>query len=204
VRSTKLRGIGLDEACTMALSDLVEWASGIAATMPDELVAMARQIVDELTITARRLLDLGLGYLSLDRASSTLSTGERQRVQLARAVRNRTTGVLYVLDEPSIGLHPANLDGLTGLVRDLLADGNSVLVVDHDVALLREADWLVEIGPGSGREAALRDRSGIRAIGLPAWNPSPHQKQRNPSSVQRNAAARSRRRSPQIRPGSDC
>ena len=152
VRSTKLRGIGLDEACTMALSDLVEWASGIAATMPDELVAMARQIVDELTITARRLLDLGLGYLSLDRASSTLSTGERQRVQLARAVRNRTTGVLYVLDEPSIGLHPANLDGLTGLVRDLLADGNSVLVVDHDVALLREADWLVEIGPGSGRE----------------------------------------------------
>ena len=151
-RSTTVRGLGLDEACTMALSDLVEWAAGIVDTMPEELVAMARQIIDELTTTARRLLGLGLGYLSLDRASSSMSTGERQRVQLARAVRNRTTGVLYILDEPSIGLHPANLAGLTGLVRDLLADGNSVLVVDHDVALLREADWLVEIGPGSGRE----------------------------------------------------
>ncbi|MBM6980360.1 MAG: excinuclease ABC subunit UvrA [Actinomyces succiniciruminis] len=151
VRSTKVRGIGLDEACRLPLGDLVQWAAGIPDTMPQELVAMARQIVDELTVTARRLLDLGLGYLSLDRASSTLSTGERQRVQLARAVRNRTTGVLYVLDEPSIGLHPANLDGLTGVVRDLLADGNSVLVVDHDVALLREADWLLEIGPGSGQ-----------------------------------------------------
>ncbi|WP_180272009.1 excinuclease ABC subunit UvrA [Actinomyces ruminis] len=150
VRSTKVRGIGLDEACRLPLSELVEWAAGIADTMPQELVAMARQIVDELIVTARRLLDLGLGYLSLDRASSTLSTGERQRVQLARAVRNRTTGVLYVLDEPSIGLHPANLAGLTGVLRDLLADGNSVLVVDHDVALLREADWLLEIGPGSG------------------------------------------------------
>lgn len=152
VRSTTVRGIGLDEACRLPLGELVEWAAGIPGTMPEELVAMARQIVDELTVTARRLLDLGLGYLSLDRASSTLSTGERQRVQLARAVRNRTTGVLYVLDEPSIGLHPANLAGLTGVVRDLLADGNSVLVVDHDVALLREADWLLEIGPGSGRE----------------------------------------------------
>ncbi|RLP10062.1 excinuclease ABC subunit UvrA [Propionibacterium australiense] len=151
-RSTTVRGIGLDEACRLPLGELVEWAAGIPGAMPEELVAMARQIVDELTVTARRLLDLGLGYLSLDRASSTLSTGERQRVQLARAVRNRTTGVLYVLDEPSIGLHPANLTGLTGVVRDLLADGNSVLVVDHDVALLREADWLLEIGPGSGRE----------------------------------------------------
>ena len=151
-RSTTVRGLGLDEACRLALDDLVEWAAGIPGTMPDELVAMAHQIVDELTVTARRLLELGLGYLSLDRASSTLSTGERQRVQLARAVRNRTTGVLYVLDEPSIGLHPANVDGLLGVMRDLLADGNSVLVVDHDAALLREADWLLEIGPGSGRE----------------------------------------------------
>ena len=151
-RSTRVRGLGLDEACAMSLADLVNWTGGIPDTVPGELVAMARQIVDELTVTARRLLELGLGYLSLDRASSTLSTGERQRVQLARAVRNRTTGVLYVLDEPSIGLHPANVDGLLGVMRDLLADGNSVLVVDHDAALLREADWLLEIGPGSGRE----------------------------------------------------
>ncbi|WP_303323561.1 excinuclease ABC subunit UvrA [Actinomyces radicidentis] len=150
VRSTKVRGIGLDEACTMPLADLLDWAAGIPATMPGELVAMAHQIVDELTVTARRLMDLGLGYLSLDRASSTLSTGERQRVQLARAVRNRTTGVLYVLDEPSIGLHPANVEGLLGVMRDLIADGNSVLVVDHDAELLAQADWLLEIGPGSG------------------------------------------------------
>ncbi|AYD90037.1 excinuclease ABC subunit UvrA [Actinomyces lilanjuaniae] len=151
-RSTMVRGISLDQACVMPLGDLVEWAAGIPGTMPDDLTAMARQIVDELTVTATRLLDLGLGYLSLDRASSTLSTGERQRVQLARAVRNRTTGVLYVLDEPSIGLHPANVAGLLAVMRDLLADGNSVLVVDHDAALLAQADWLLEIGPGSGAQ----------------------------------------------------
>ena len=150
-RSTKVRGLSLDKACAMSLADLVDWAGGVPDTMPGELAAMARQIVDELTVTARRLLDLGLGYLALDRASSTLSTGERQRVQLTRAVRNRTTGVLYVLDEPSIGLHPANVEGLLGVMRHLQADGNSVLVVDHDADLLRRADWLVEIGPGSGR-----------------------------------------------------
>ncbi len=150
VRSTKVRGIGLDEASAMTLAELVDWAAGIPDTMPPELVDMARQIVDELTVTAQRLLELGLGYLALDRASATLSTGERQRVQLARAVRNRTTGVLYVLDEPSIGLHPANVDGLLGVMRDLIADGNSVLVVDHDADLLARTDWLLEIGPGSG------------------------------------------------------
>ena len=101
---------------------------------------------------SKRLIELGLGYLGLDRPSSTLSTGERQRVQLARAVRNQTTGVLYVLDEPSIGLHPANIDGLIGVIRDLLRDGNSVVLVDHDVQVLREADWFIEMGPGSGNE----------------------------------------------------
>ncbi|MGK2349505.1 excinuclease ABC subunit UvrA [Actinomyces sp. W5033] len=152
VRATRLRGIGLDEACAMALADLLEWVDAVPASVPADLRAMAEQIIDELRVTARRLTDLGLGYLSLDRASSTLSTGERQRVQLARAVRNRTTGVLYVLDEPSIGLHPHNLRGLTGVIEDLLADGNSVLLVDHDAELLRRADWLLEIGPGSGVE----------------------------------------------------
>ena len=151
-RATRLRGIGLDEACAMALADLLEWVDAVPASVPADLRAMAEQIIDELRVTARRLMDLGLGYLSLDRASSTLSTGERQRVQLARAVRNRTTGVLYVLDEPSIGLHPHNLRGLTGVIEDLLADGNSVLLVDHDAQLLRRADWLLEIGPGSGVE----------------------------------------------------
>ena len=111
---------------------------------------MAERICESFRDAARRLMELGLDYLTLDRAASTLSTGERQRMQLARAVRNRTTGVLYVLDEPSIGLHPANMEGLTGVMRDLLADGNTVVLVDHDTNVLREADWLIELGPEAG------------------------------------------------------
>lgn len=145
-------GIDLAEATAKTLDDLVAWVPSIERSLPPDMIAMARSIVGQLQDTARRLVELGLGYLSLDRASSTLSTGERQRVQLARAVRNETTGVLYVLDEPSIGLHPSNVDGLLGVVRDLLRDGNSVVLVDHDVQVLREADWLIEIGPGSGAE----------------------------------------------------
>ena len=108
------------------------------------------QQFDYFESEAKRLMDLGLGYLTLDRSASTLSTGERQRMQLARAVRNRTTGVLYVLDEPSIGLHPSNIVGLTGVMHDLVADGNSVILVDHDTQILKEADWIVEMGPEAG------------------------------------------------------
>ena len=149
-RAPRVRGIGLDEACQMPLSDLLEWVGGIPASLPEPMRPMAQSICGAFRAVARRLLDLGLGYLSLDRAASTLSTGERQRMQLARAVRNRTTGVLYVLDEPSIGLHPANLVGLTAVMRDLVADGNSVLLVDHDTQVLAESDWLLEMGPGAG------------------------------------------------------
>ncbi|RDI24755.1 excinuclease ABC subunit A [Lentzea flaviverrucosa] len=145
-------GIDLAEATAKTLDDLVAWVPLVVRSLPPDMLAMAQSITGQLLGTARRLVELGLGYLSLDRASSTLSTGERQRVQLARAVRNETTGVLYVLDEPSIGLHPSNVDGLLGVVRDLLRDGNSVVLVDHDVQVLREADWLIEIGPGSGAE----------------------------------------------------
>ena len=134
----------------MALDELSAWVASVPDAVPSEVRDMARAIVGEMAEPMRRLQQLGLGYLSLDRASSSLSTGERQRVQLARAVRGRTTGALYVLDEPSIGLHPSNVDGLLGVVDDLLADGNSVLLVDHDVRVLRHADHLVEIGPGSG------------------------------------------------------
>lgn len=144
--------LNLAEVTAMTLDGVLEWAGGVADTVPAEMRPMAEALVETLTGMARRLVELGLGYLSLDRAGSTLSTGERQRVQLARAVRNRTTGVLYMLDEPSIGLHPVNVDGLLGVMRDLLADGNSVVFVDHDVQILREADWLIEIGPGSGTE----------------------------------------------------
>ena len=151
-RASLVDGVNLADATAKTLDELISWTPRIEGTLPPDMASMTRSIVDQLLQTARRLVELGLGYLSLDRASSTLSTGERQRVQLARAVRNETTGVLYVLDEPSIGLHPSNVDGLLGVMRDLLKDGNSVVLVDHDVQVLREADWLIEIGPGSGAE----------------------------------------------------
>lgn len=149
-RAPKLRGISLAEACTMTLSDLIQWVAGVPASLPEEMRPMAESICESFQSASKRLTDLGLSYLTLDRAASTLSTGERQRMQLARAVRNRTTGVLYVLDEPSIGLHPSNLEGLTGVMRDLVADGNSVVLVDHDTHVLSEADWLIELGPEAG------------------------------------------------------
>ena len=149
-RAPKLCGLTLAEACTMTLSALTAWARDMPGSLPEEMRPMALSIADSFLSASRRLLDLGLGYLTLDRASSTLSTGERQRMQLARAVRNRTTGVLYVLDEPSIGLHPANIAGLTGVMRDLVSDGNTVILVDHDTQILREADWIIEMGPRAG------------------------------------------------------
>ncbi|MDD7581802.1 excinuclease ABC subunit UvrA [Corynebacterium sp. 32222D000AT] len=149
-RQPRIGERNLADVTAMSLDDVLAWAQGVPAEVPQEMQDMAGALVDTLTGMARRLVELGLGYLSLDRAGSTLSMGERQRVQLARAVRNRTTGVLYVLDEPSIGLHPVNVDGLLGVMRDLLTDGNSVVFVDHDVQILNKADWLVEIGPGSG------------------------------------------------------
>lgn len=150
-RAPKIRGIGLDAACQMTLSDLVSWVSDVPASLPEEMRSMANSICDAFAAVAKRLMDLGLGYLTLDRAASTLSTGERQRMQLARAVRNRTTGVLYVLDEPSIGLHPVNVKGLIDVMHDLIADGNSVLLVDHDTQILSASDWLIEMGPGAGK-----------------------------------------------------
>ena len=149
-RAPKLQGISLDEACAMTLSELVVWVEGVPQSLPEEMRPMAQSICEAFQATAKRLMDLGLGYLTLDRSASTLSTGERQRMQLARAVRNRTTGVLYVLDEPSIGLHPSNIVGLTGVLQDLVADGNSVILVDHDTQILKESDWLIEMGPEAG------------------------------------------------------
>ena len=149
-RATIIRGISIDEVCTMTLSELVYCVRGIPTSLPDEMKPMAESICETFESMAKRLIDLGLGYLTLDRSAATLSTGERQRMQLARAVRNRTTGVLYVLDEPSIGLHPSNIVGLTGVMHDLVSDGNSVILVDHDTQILKEADWIVEMGPEAG------------------------------------------------------
>ena len=151
-RAPRLRGIGLDAACRMTLADLDRWVDGVPASLPEEMRPMAESICASFHTVAKRLMDLGLGYLTLDRASSTLSTGERQRMQLARSVRNRTTGVLYVLDEPSIGLHPSNLIGLTDVMEDLVRDGNSVLLVDHDTQVLAKSDWLIEMGPKAGAD----------------------------------------------------
>ena len=149
-RAPKLRGLSLDEACAMTLAELDAWVREVPGSLREEMRPVAESICEAFGSTARRLLDLGLGYLTLDRSAATLSTGERQRMQLARAVRNRTTGVLYVLDEPSIGLHPSNIVGLTGVMHDLVADGNSVILVDHDTQILKEADWIVEMGPEAG------------------------------------------------------
>jgi excinuclease ABC subunit A len=160
---SQVGGIDLAQAAGKTLDELADWAPTLESGLPADMKQMTRNLVDKLLEMARRLLDLGLGYLSLDRASSTLSTGERQRVQLARAVRNQTTGVLYVLDEPSIGLHPSNVDGLLDVMRDLLRDGNSVVCVDHDIQVLREADWVIEMGPGSGTEGGR-----VLATGSPA------------------------------------
>ena len=151
-RAPKIMGINLAEACTMTLSESLNWVARVPDAMPEEMQPMARSICQSYQAVAKRLMDLGLSYLTLDRAASTLSTGERQRMQLARAVRNRTTGVLYVLDEPSIGLHPANIVGLNGVMHDLISDGNSVLLVDHDTQILKESDWLIEMGPRAGAD----------------------------------------------------
>ena len=162
-RSLHIRGVSLDQVCELPLSELIEWVRGVPASLPEAMRPMAESICESFLHTAKRLTDLGLSYLSLDRAASTLSTGERQRTQLARAVRNRTTGVLYVLDEPSIGLHPSNLEGLTGVMDDLVADGNSIVLVDHDTQVLAHADWLIELGPQAGADGGK-----ILAEGTPA------------------------------------
>lgn len=149
-RAPRIDGMSLAQASAMTLDELAAWVLRVPGLLSEELRPMAHAVVDEMAEPIRRLQQLGLGYLSLDRAGSSLSTGERQRVQLARAVRGRTTGVLYVLDEPSIGLHPSNVDGLLGVMDDLLQDGNSVVLVDHDVRVLRHTDHLIEVGPASG------------------------------------------------------
>lgn len=150
-RAPILCGKHLDEVCTMTLKDLCEWVEGVSKSLSEEMQPMAESIAESFRTVAARLNDLGLSYLSLDRASSTLSTGERQRMALARSVRNRTTGVLYVLDEPSIGLHPMNIVGLERVMQDLAADGNSVILVDHDTQVLMAADYLIEMGRGAGK-----------------------------------------------------
>lgn len=189
-RQPKLCGITLADVCRMPLSELVEWVKQVPDALPQEMRPMAESICGSFQTVARRLMDLGLGYLSLDRAASTLSTGERQRMQLARAVRNRTTGVLYVLDEPSIGLHPSNITGLTDVMHDLIADGNSVILVDHDTQILSEADWVVEMGPEAGADGGQVITQGTipQIAADPASKIGPFLKQKTPP-LRKKAAA---------------
>ena len=151
-RAPRIGSYGLAEVTSWALRDILDWGKGVPAMLPADMREMAETLTATLLEMGGRLMQLGLGYLTLDRSSASLSTGERQRAQLARAVRNETTGVLYVLDEPSTGLHPANIEGLIGVMHDLLDAGNSVVFVDHDVRVLRAADRFIEMGPGAGRE----------------------------------------------------
>lgn len=189
-RQPKLCGITLADVCRMPLSELVEWVKQVPDALPQEMRPMAESICGSFQTVAKRLMDLGLGYLSLDRAASTLSTGERQRMQLARAVRNRTTGVLYVLDEPSIGLHPSNITGLTDVMHDLIADGNSVILVDHDTQILSEADWVVEMGPEAGADGGQVITQGTipQIASDPASKIGPFLKQKTPP-LRKKAAA---------------
>lgn len=189
-RQPKLCGITLADVCRMPLSELVEWVKQVPDALPQEMHPMAESICGSFQTVAKRLMDLGLGYLSLDRAASTLSTGERQRMQLARAVRNRTTGVLYVLDEPSIGLHPSNITGLTDVMHDLIADGNSVILVDHDTQILSEADWVVEMGPEAGADGGQVITQGTipQIAADPASKIGPFLKQKTPP-LRKKAAA---------------
>ena len=171
-RAPKVRGISLDEACTMTLAQLVEWVRGVPASLPEDMRPMAESICEAFQSTAKRLMDLGLGYLTLDRSAATLSTGERQRMQLARAVRNRTTGVLYVLDEPSIGLHPLDVRVLLGVFQALLDNGATVVVIEHDLDVIRNADFLIDMGPGGGEAGGRIVASG-----------TPEEIQLNPDSI---------------------
>lgn len=159
----KAGGLNIAEVTELSLHALSEWKKQVLKTLPAEMDTMAQAIFAEFDDDLKPLLELGLDYLTLARNGNTLSTGELQRIQLARTLRTETTGVLYVLDEPSIGLHPDNINGLLNVFKQLVAQGNSLVVVDHNVDIVRAADHIIEIGPGSG------DNGGqIIATGTPA------------------------------------
>jgi len=152
-RASRLAGRGLAEICALPLGELPAFAKAVvdeAVSIDPALEPTAARLTAELHKAVEPLLALGLSYLSADRAGDTLSTGERQRIQLQSTAMRRTTGMLYVLDEPSIGLHPAAVAGLIEILDNLVADGNSIVVVDHDVQILRAADQLIELGPEAG------------------------------------------------------
>ena len=182
------------EISAFSLDDLTGFLARIPDEMPAELSRLTTGLLAEIDGLLTPLLEVGLGYLTLDRAGASLSTGERQRIELTSTVRSSTTGMLYVLDEPSVGLHPSNVTGLRNTITALAANGNSVIVVEHERELIRSADWVIELGPGAGRQGGT-----VIAEGIPA------DLQENPQSVigpflgGRQATSRDRR--PEPRPG---
>jgi excinuclease ABC subunit A len=148
--ASQLRGRNIAEISTLSLDGLRGFAASLPAELPAELSEVTGRLLAELSGALTPLLDVGLGYLTLDRSGASLSTGERQRIELTSTVRASTTGMLYVLDEPSIGLHPSNVTGLRKVISALAGNGNSVIVVEHERELIRSADWVIELGPGAG------------------------------------------------------
>src|SRR5579864_4683488 len=148
--SSRLGGRNLAEISALGLDELRRFTAGLPAGLPAELSRMTTGLLAELDGRLTPLLEVGLSYLTLDRAGASLSTGERQRIELTSTVRASTTGMLYVLDEPSVGLHPSNVTGLLKTITALAGNGNSVVVVEHEREVIRSADWVIELGPAAG------------------------------------------------------
>ncbi len=146
--AVRVAGKTIAEGAALTARDLATWLG--ALDLPPFQQHVADHILGELTARVGFVNDVGLGYLTLDRLTRTLSGGEAQRIALSNALGSHLVDTLYVLDEPSIGLHPADVDRLLGLLRRLSTAGNTVVVVEHDPAAMRAADWMVELGPGSG------------------------------------------------------
>jgi excinuclease ABC subunit A len=150
--ASQLGGRNIAEISTLSLAALADFATSLPAGLDAELSRLTAGLLAELNGRLRPLLDVGLSYLTLDRSGASLSTGERQRIELTSTVRASTTGMLYVLDEPSVGLHPSNVTGLRSTIAALAGNGNSVIVVEHERDLIRSADWVIELGPGAGAQ----------------------------------------------------
>jgi excinuclease UvrABC ATPase subunit len=154
-RSSRIRDINIADACSMQISDLSEWVRGLDKPSVAPLLAALLQTLDSF-------MEIGLGYLSLDRPSGTLSGGEAQRVKMIRHLGSSLTDVAYVFDEPTTGLHLADVEQLLGLLDRLVDSGKSVIVIEHHQAAMAHADWIIDLGPGAGHDGADRLRGHTR------------------------------------------
>ncbi|WP_309098071.1 excinuclease ABC subunit UvrA [Streptomyces sp.] len=151
-RAVTVHGLGITEAARLPLTDLATWLAGLRERAAGDEWLLVEPVVADLEERVRRLVDVGVGYLTLAQATPSLSAGETQRLRLAALLGSGLTGVLYVLDEPTIGLHPSDTARLIDVLRRLRDLGNTVLVIEHDLEVLRAADHVVDVGPGAGRD----------------------------------------------------